>query len=225
MSEPLLSRVRRLISAGIEDAVDAMERARGPGVMREAIREVDRLIDEVRAAQDAAMTARLVAMRQQRLFRGSAATLEEKARFALAERREDLAEAAITRQIEFEAQASRLDPVQAAAAEEADRLGVCLTALTARKDDMNQALAAFEAARRDVLPDGDMPVRPGLRTDRRLTRAEEAFDRAMAGAGGACGLARADAQVASKVAELTMLQTGAAVAQRLAALRSSTGAD
>ena len=69
MAESIFMRVRRLISASVEDAVDAMERAGGPSVMREAIREVDRAIDEVRAEQEAASARRLQAMRQQRMFR------------------------------------------------------------------------------------------------------------------------------------------------------------
>ena len=59
MAESIFMRVRRLISASVEDAVDAMERAGGPSVMREAIREVDRAIDEVRAEQEAASARRL----------------------------------------------------------------------------------------------------------------------------------------------------------------------
>ena len=108
MAESVFARVRRLVSAGIEDAVDAMERAGGTGVMREAIREVDRAMDEVRAEQDAAMVRRLQAMRQGRILRGQVAALDEKARVALAADREELAEAALSRQIDFEAQAAEI---------------------------------------------------------------------------------------------------------------------
>ena len=38
MAESIFIRVRRVISASIEDAVDARERAGGSSVMREAIR-------------------------------------------------------------------------------------------------------------------------------------------------------------------------------------------
>ena len=58
-------------------------------------------------------------MRQHRMFREQLAALSEKARFAMAENREDLAEAAVSRQLHFEAQAERLDKVQADAASEA----------------------------------------------------------------------------------------------------------
>src|SRR4028118_227583 len=53
------------------------------------------------------------------MFRDQPAALGEKARFAIAENRDDLAEAALSWQIDFEAQAERLDAGQAEAADEA----------------------------------------------------------------------------------------------------------
>ncbi len=225
MAESLFMHVRRVISASIEDAVDAMERAGGVGVMREAIREVDRAIDEVRTEQEAATVRRLQAMRQQRMFRDQLAALGEKARFAIAENRDDLAEAALSRQIDFEAQAERLDAVQAEAADEAGRLEECLVALATRQSQMEEALAAFKAAQRDASLGGDGPTRTDRRTERRVDRAEQAFERAMVGAGGVGGVNRADAQTAAKLAEVATMQKGAAIAQRMAALRSARGGD
>src|SRR5829696_2234023 len=76
VAESIFSRVRRIISGSVEDAVDAMERAGGTSVMREAIREVDRAIDDVRAEHATAAARRLQAMRQQRLFREKLAALD-----------------------------------------------------------------------------------------------------------------------------------------------------
>jgi phage shock protein A len=172
MAESIFMRVRRLISASIEDAVDAMERAGGPSVMREAIREVDRAIDDVRAEQEAATARRLQATRQQKMFRDKLAALGEQARFAMAENRDDLAEAAVSRQLDFEAQAERLEAVQAEAASEAARLEECLVALATRKSQMEEALAAFESAQRDAAIGGDGPRRPERCTERKVQRAE-----------------------------------------------------
>ena len=172
MAESLFMRVRRVVSASIEDVVDAMERAGGASVMREAIREVDRAMDEVRAEQETATARRLQATRQQRMFRDQLAALDEKARFAVAENRDDLAEAALSRQLDFEAQAERLEAVRAEAADEAGRLEGCLAALATRKAQMEEALAAFEAAQRDAALGGDGPARPDRRVGRRVERAE-----------------------------------------------------
>ena len=48
MAEGLVSRVKRLISGSINSIVDAVESAAPETTMKEAIREVDRAIDDVR---------------------------------------------------------------------------------------------------------------------------------------------------------------------------------
>ena len=49
MSENILSRVTRLVSGSVNSIVDAVENAAPETVMREAIREVETAIDDVRA--------------------------------------------------------------------------------------------------------------------------------------------------------------------------------
>jgi phage shock protein A len=218
MAEPIYLRVRRLLSATVEEAVDNMERAGGATVMSEAVREVDRALDEVRGEQEAATARRLQAMRQQRLLRERAAALADKARFALQSGRDDLAEAALSRQLDFEAQAERLGAVQTAAQEEAGRLEECVAALATRKAEMEEALTAFQAAQREAALGGAGSPGKSRNVERKVERAEQAFDRAMAGAGAA--FSRADGKAAAKVAEIDVMQKSAAVAERMAALRA-----
>src|SRR5215469_4531670 len=122
MAESIFARVSRLLSATVEDTVDRMERAGGDAVMREAIREADRAIDEVKAELESTMARRLQAARQQKMLAERAEELTAKARFAVKEGRDDLAEAALSRQIDFEAQAGKLDAVQQQARDEEKRL-------------------------------------------------------------------------------------------------------
>src|SRR4051794_19106136 len=68
MAESIFRRISRLLSASAEDAVDQMERAGGEAVMREAIREADRAIDQVKAEHEAIMARRLNAVRQQQML-------------------------------------------------------------------------------------------------------------------------------------------------------------
>ncbi len=218
MAEPIYLRVRRILSATIEEAVDTMERAGGATVMSEAVREVDRALDEVRAEQEAATARRLQAVRQQRMLRDGTTALVDKARFAMEAGRDDLAEAALSRQLDFEAQADRLDAVQAAA-DEAARLEECVAALATRKAEMEEALTAFQIAQREAALGGDGPSQPGRNVERKVERAEKAFDRAMSGAGGAA-FTRPDGKAAAKVAEIDVIQKSAAIAQRMAALRA-----
>src|SRR3954451_7958424 len=103
MAESIFARVSRLLSATAEDAVDRMEKAGGDAVMREAIREADRAIDQVKAERESTMARRLQAARQHKMLMDRAEELTTKAKFALSQGRDDLAEAALARQVDFEA--------------------------------------------------------------------------------------------------------------------------
>lgn len=222
MAESIFARVGRLLSARVEDSVDAMERADSGGVMREAIREVDRTIDAVRGDREAAMARRLQAARQQTMIAKKVEELNDRARFAVDNGRDDLAEGALARQIDLEVQTTRLDDVQALAREEEAKLEESLTALRSRRTQMQEALAAFDIARSDASMGGDGGFAQSCKVERKVERAEAAFERAMTGAGGV-GFARADADALNKVAELETMQKGATVAARLAALKQAGG--
>lgn len=217
MAESIFLRVRRVLSGQIEDSVDAMERSNNDTVMREAIREVDRAIDEVRRDQEKAMTRRLQAARQQQMLAKKAAEMTDKARFALDEGREDLAEGALARQVDLEEQDGKLKQVQELAKVEEDKLEESLGALRARKKQMEEALAAFSIARSEASlgEDGTATVD----RERRLENAEAAFDRAMTGGGG-IGFTRGDAKAINQVAEIDTLSKRAVVSDRLAALKA-----
>ena len=83
MAKSIFARVSRLLSATVEDAVDRMEQAGGDAVMREAIREADRAIDQVKADLESTMTRRLQAARQQKMLTERVEELTTKAKFAL----------------------------------------------------------------------------------------------------------------------------------------------
>lgn len=223
MAESIFARVSRIISATVEDSVDRMEQAGGDSVMREAIREADRAIDQVKAQHEATVARRLQAARQQRMLSERVGDLTGKASFALAEGREDLAEAALSRQVDFEAQGRGLDEVQAQARAEEARLEDGLAALKTRKAQMEDALSAYVTSRREAALGGDGPSRPERSMEKKVDAAEQAFDRAMTGAGGV-SFTRADAQTINRVAEIDGLQKSALVADRLAALKAQKAA-
>jgi len=207
----------------MEDTVDRMEKAGGDAVMREAIREADRAIDEVKAELEATMARRLQAARQQKMFTERAEQLTAKAKFAISQGRDDLAEAALSRQVDFELQTKKLEAVQQQAREEEQRFEGCVTALNARKRQMEDALEAYLMSRREAALGGDGPTRPSRSAEKRVDAAEQAFDRAMAGIGGV-GFARADADTINRVAEIDGMQKSATIAERLAALKAEHAA-
>ncbi len=218
MAEPITKRIARLVSARVEDTVDRMEADGSERVMRETIREVERAIDLVQADYEAVATRRLQAIRQQKMFRDKARELEDKARYALSAERADLAEAALIRQVDLEEEGAKQQTVQAVCQEQETRLAENLSALKARKDDMTHALADFLDARGTAALGGDGPTRVQHDIEARVKAAEQAFTRAMKGAGGTT-VASADAETTNRVAEIDVMRKRAAVVSRLTALQ------
>ena len=177
----------------------------------------------MKAQAEAAMARRLQAARQQKLLGEKVAELTEKAGFAVASGRDDLAEAAITRQVDFEEQSRKLDAVQDQARAEEARLADGLTALEARKAQMQDALSAYEISKREAALGGDGPSHPERSATKKVDAAEAAFDRAMSGAGGV-GFTRSDAKTIIGVAEIGAMQKSATVAERLTALKAKQAA-
>lgn len=217
MSDSIFVRVQRVVSGGVGSALDAAERLSGTSVMRQAIREMDAAVDKADSERESARARRLQADHHLQACRKQLATLKEQARFALGKQRLDLAEAAVGRQIDVEAQIASLTKAESEARADERRFGESVDALKLRRGQMYEELRAFEATQRAAASDCEAPGSPDARVQRRAERAEEAFERALAAAGGLSG-GRASPDAAAKVAELEALQKEAAIAERLAAL-------
>lgn len=220
MVESIFVRVQRVLSSNVAVVVDAAERASGTSLMRDAIRQVEKAEDEARAELQEARRRRTQADLQKALLQDRIATLEEQARFAMSKERPDLAEAAIARQIDHEAQVKQLARTEAEAAEEERRLVECLSQLKLRKAQMETELSTFRTASGEAAAASGVAPTAAERAERRAERAETQFERAMAAAGAASpGLL--DPKDAAKLAEVDALRREAAVAERLAAIRAA----
>lgn len=214
MAEPFYMRAKRVVSAGIETALDHAERASGTSLMREAIREVDRAMDKVRREQEDAVDQQNQAAGQQTLSAKRAEEWGGKILFTLEKGREDLAEAAIIQQMEFEAKVRHFKNLEASARTDASRLAGLLEELAARKAAMQEELAEFETMMRENQAAGEDNASADPDVERKVARAEESFDRTMEMTGGVAGTAR-------HAAEIGKLQRNSEVADRLAALKKA----
>lgn len=218
MTESVVNRVKRIISAKVEDKIYTMEKAGGAALMRQSIIEANRAMEDVKIERDEATGRRLQAVRQQKLYQDRLESLTEKAEFALEEGREDLAKAALTRQVEFEEQIERLKDAEETASNQERNWQEAFAQLELRAEHMKAELQAFE----QVQSDADMGVAiadPRKReAARKVECAEEAFSRAMKGSTGFSG-APIDISATRSLAELETLQRGKLIDQRLEALK------
>ncbi len=122
------------------------------------------------------MARRLQATRQQRMLAERAEELTVKAKFAQGEGREDLAEAALSRQIDFEAQAKKLDAVSSSrrARGRAAARGWPRRAQRTQASD-GRCLAAYLISRREAALGGDGPARPERSAEKKVDAAEQAL--------------------------------------------------
>ncbi|MCK5624160.1 MAG: PspA/IM30 family protein, partial [Alphaproteobacteria bacterium] len=137
---------------------------------------------------------------------------------ALAEKREDLAEAGVGKLLDIEAQIPVLESAIGETREAQIELEGYVAALRGRKAEMKEELREFRASQKEAAASGggDGSGPQGSDTERRVERASEAFDRAMEIGGGIGGGDAPDRKSAAANAELEQLARKNRVNERLA---------
>jgi len=224
MSENLASRVSRIIAGSFHALVDAVEEAAPEAVMEQAIREIDAAVADVRADLGTVEAQRHLTSKRLAEESKRHDDLSEQARIALGEGREDLATTAVERQIDIEAQIPILEARLAELADDKTRLEGYITALQAKKREMQNELASvrrMQAAQQS--PTGTPTGRKGQSIDRRADQASSAFDRIYQRQTGLQGLSGSAGENAAKLAELEDLARQNRVKERLAQLKAKAG--
>ncbi|MDR2881772.1 MAG: PspA/IM30 family protein [Azoarcus sp.] len=221
MAESITSRVSRIITGNVHHLIDSIENANPQAVMSQAIREVDGIIDEVSVALGRVTANKHLAVNrlteQNRRHEQLSADIE----VALKEDREDLAKAAVAAQLDVEAQVPILEHSIAAASDEEQEYQGYLTALRARRREMEETLNEFVASRKQAT---ETPAAGGATPDRRLEKAGASFDRVLSRQTGLGGIGGPiDATQAVRMRELAELARNNRIEERLAAFRSRAG--
>jgi len=225
MSENIASRVGRLISGTANMLVDAVENTAPEMVMEEAIREVDRAIDDVRSELGRVLSRQHLANRRLSDENNKHSDLTEKVQVALGENRDDLAETAVSQLLDIEAQIPVLEGTITETREAQSELEGYVSALQARKREMKAELSLFRTRANSsgdsisAAPDAASSSGPSS-VERHVQKAEEAFERALEGAGGIGGMATAPGRLdAAKRAELDELARKNRIRERLESFR------
>jgi phage shock protein A len=193
--------------------------------MRESVREIDRATDDVRAELGRVMadhhrTTRIIAKLEEKH-----AELAERAGIAVKEGRDDLASAALGRQVDIETEIPKHQKSLADLATRRVELEGYVAALAARKQEMERDLADFLTARTvadDVAGVDGPAMNAASRAERRADKAREAFDRVLNGGAGAPS--RPDRDTAVKLNELERLARSSKIADRLNGLKKGGNA-
>ena len=214
------TRVRQVVSASIETAVSAAENISGNALLREAVRELERVEESMRRDRDRLIVSREAAAADQKARKSKAAEMAENARYALAKGRDDLAKQAIAHQIDLEAEADRLATLQAECRVELTQVDEALAELKARREKMSRDVAAAAAAQLDGGPSRPGKPSPQSKVDGAVARANEVFERA---AGRKSDPLR-DPATARGIAEVEAMRREDSIEERLAAMKANSAA-
>jgi phage shock protein A len=210
-------RVKRLVSGGANMIVAAVEAMAPEMVMEEAVREIDRAIDDVRTELGQLLTRQYHATQRLAAENERHESLKEKIRIALQEGRDDLAEAGVAQLLDIEAQIPLLEATALETRSAQTELEGFIAALQGRKREMIAELNAYRSAKSS----GEAAAESAPSSVRqRVESAQSAFDRVMDGAGGlGLGVAVPDPKTAKVNAELEELARRNRIKERLAALK------
>lgn len=224
MKESLSSRVGRIVSGSLNAVVDAVENAAPEIVMKEAIREIESAIDDVRTEYGRMVAQKHLAAKSLAGENEKYDKLQEQADLAVKEDRDDLAKAAIKKMMHIEAQLPILEKTIAECADKEKELDSYVKALQGKKDDMLEELNNFAQASEEAqnaAASGSAGSAPsGANVSSRVDKASSAFDRMM----GQAGLNKKSGSLTgvdeARIAELEELSRNNRIEERLAQLKA-----
>ncbi len=201
MAEGLTKRVGRIISGSINAIVDAVENAAPEVVMEQAIREIDGAVDEVRNELGKVIASKHLANKRLSEKNTQHEELTEKIEVAVSEGRDDLSEAAISNQLDIEAQIPVLEHTIAECGEREKELEGYITALQAKKREMKDELKTYRETIGTSLVDtvSDSSGNSQGKVNKAVDQATSAFDHILEKQTGLGGMKIADAQYAAKM--------------------------
>ena len=225
MAETLKMRVARVLAGGVHALLDRLEDRAPDALMEQGLRELDGVVGDVRLELGLVSANRHLAQQRHAELNKQHLTLHEQLALAMAQQRDDLARAAVGRQLDIELQLPLLESSLAELAQqEAQHRGV-VDALLAKRREMEATLSQFRASR---VAAGKTGVAAGslggmANVEARVADATGAFDRIYernTGLAGASG--PADLRQATQLQSLEDLLRQAQIDARLAQLKQAT---
>lgn len=219
MADSLKTRVGRVIAGGVHALLDKIEDLNPQAAMEQAIREADGVIDEVRHELGTASANRHLTQQQHAKLNRSHEDLCDQIAQALSQQRDDLARAAVSRQIDIEAQIPVLETTLADLARQEQELQGFTAALLAKKREMQEALAEFRKSRAATESAAQPVVQSNV--EQRLGKVTDAFDKIYQRQTGLDGTQQAgNLDQAARLSELEQLVRDHKIAERMAQIKA-----
>jgi len=222
MSETLKTRVGRVIAGSVHALLDRIEDQAPEAMMEQSIREADAVIDDVRHELGVVSANRHLSQQQHASLNSQHAKLTDQIDEALTGGREELARAAVARQLDIEAQLPVLETTLGEYTRQEGELQGYVAALLAKKREMQEALGEFRksraAAAATVSSTGGAAASAA---EHRIDKLTSAFDRIYERQTGLSGTARGNSlQQAAQLKELDDLVRDNKIAERMAQLKA-----
>jgi phage shock protein A len=220
MADSLKTRVGRVIAGSMHALLDKIEDLNPQAAMEQALREADGVIDEVRHELGIVSANRHLAQQQHAKLNRGHEELSDQIAQAMVAQRDDLARAAVSRQIDIEAQIPVLETTLADLARQEQELQGFTAALLAKKREMQEALADFRSSRA-AAESAAQPVGQA-NVEQRLTKVTDAFDKIYQRQTGLNGSQPGSLKQEAQLRELEELARDHKIAERMAQLKSGS---
>ena len=216
MKESIATRVGRIVSGGANKLIDMLENAAPEMVLEEALREIDEAIYDVRTELGKAVARKHLANSRLIEMNRSHDELTEKVQFALEQNREDLAEAAISKQLDIEAQIPVLEKSISELGQQEKEMEKYVSALLAKKRELSRELKEFRDSRENTVKSNVTGTNAFSGAELKVNKAESVFDRILE----KNAVASTSLKTESKLAELEDLSRINRIKERLEQFKS-----
>ncbi len=220
MADSLRNRVSQIIVGSVHALLDKIEDQAPEAAMEQAIRKVVAVIDEVRQELGVVTANRHLAQRQHAELNRRHLELGASAEEAISLERDDLARAAVTKQLDVEAQLPVIEGSLQDLAHQEKELSGYVDALMGKKREMEEQLSGYRTSRARVASATGMTPA----TDHARIKVEDAgasFDKIFERQTGiSAGGNRLSADQANKLRELDELVQNKKVEERLAQIKA-----
>jgi phage shock protein A len=218
MAETLAVRVTRILAGSAHALLDAIEDIAPEAIMRQAIREIDQVLGDVRLDLGKVEAAKHLITCHINKLNNENEQLATHIETALERGEDELARAGIERQTIIDDQTPVLQHSLAEQQDRARELEGYITALLAKRREMEDAFQEYLATRAQASTTTAATGRANQGA--RIENAQSAFDRALARQTGVTGLRPAQSGDAQKLKELQELARRNRIDERLAQLKA-----